>query len=46
MLTLRQDWLSVTSGAVVAGLVAQAESLRMRDEDAGAPDRAQRLTSW
>lgn len=32
MLTLRQDWLSMTSGAVAVGLIAQAKARRLRNE--------------
>lgn len=32
MLTLRQDWSSVTSGAVAADLVGQPGAMRLRDE--------------
>ena len=32
MLTLREDWPSLTSGAVAADLVAQARTRRLRDE--------------
>ena len=32
MLTLRQDWVSITGGAVAADLVAQVDSMRQRDE--------------
>lgn len=32
MLTLRQDWVSITGGAVAADLVAQVRTMRLRDE--------------
>lgn len=35
MLTLRQDWQSVTSGVLVSDLVSQLDTIRLRDEVAG-----------
>jgi hypothetical protein len=35
MLTVPQNWLTITSGAVAANLVTQLGSLRLRDEAAG-----------